>query len=502
MLKRIASMLVAIATVLSLIGAEPVRADETLMPDTPEFELKVSDDESLITLTIAKTLNADGYRIYAKEPGSTKYRSVATIKKNGKKARTYTYSPFNPGKYSFSVKAYLKDGKTKVWSNVSARKKITIKSDIFSRVPVGIRFAEDVCTKFVCGSDEPGGSDRNRYKPEYECDEGLENATIRLFIVKSDGTRAEKSPFNYDETEINVGAIELGDCYAVLYAFKKSADAGLRNPIARSEKLKLSSVDENGNSKIKYADITFRDGYAYFGTAPTEQITDKTLKSKIIDAYKDGGAVDHGILTYKEERYTYDSQVGVGPFKFVPMEWRILEKTDEYALLMNNCIIGGGGYDGYKEAKTTTWKTSCLYYMLNRYNDYEKSERTYEPLWAGMDDRVLLDMDICGQETKVGIPSIDMLTDKTYGFSTSLAADKNRIVTPSSHYELNTNHNATRNGLKLYGMYWVANEKPGEVICVDRNGEILVGKFECNVYEIGVVNVIKVDLTSCNVFEE
>ena len=143
------------------------------------------------------------------------------------------------------------------------------------------------------------------------------------------------------------------------------------------------------------------------------------------------------------------------------------------------------------------------YRMLNRYNDYPKDERTFDPLLLlGDAQRTLMDMDICGVKTKVGIPTLEMLTSKTYGFSGLKSADKSRIVSPSKFYDIVTNHNATRHGLKLFGCYWVANEKAGETICVDQNGKILVGEFDCNVYEIGVVNVIKVDLKLCNIINK
>ena len=493
-LRRIMILLLAFVTVLSSLNLQSAHAAGSVTPDVPEFDLQVSEDESTFTFTISKTLNADGYRIYAKEPGSTKYRTIATIKKNGNKVRTYTYSPFNPGKYTFRIKAYHKNGKAKIWSNVSATKKVTVRSDILSRVPVGIRFAENICTEFKSDLEAPGGSDRYKYKLEYEVDKGLEDAVIRLFIINADGTRTNDAPFTYDETQASVGFSQLGECYAVLYAFSKSADVNFRNPLARSEKIKLKAVDEHGNTAEKYADITFRNGYAYFGTAPTELITDKALKTKILAATR-----DHEYYLYNGDAYRYDAKDDFGPFKYVPAEWRILEQTDDYVLLMNNVIIGGGGYDGYLETKTTTWKTSCLYYMLNRSNEYKKSEKTFGPLLM-IDERVLLEMDICGQKTKVGIPTLEMLTNKAYGFSTSTAADKSRIVPPSKNYEVVTNHKATKHGLSVYGVYWAANEKPGETVCVDQNGKILVGEFDCNVYEIGVVNVIKVDLAHCNVF--
>ena len=494
-IRRIMSLLVTFIIAFLSFNVDPAQAAAKVTPAAPEFKLTVSDDESVFTFTISKTQDADGYRIYAKEPGSTKYRTVATIKKNGKKARTYTYSPFNPGKYTFRIKAYHKNGKKKAWSKVSATKTVTVKSDILSRVPVGIRFADDIRTDFKLDPEEHGGSDKNKYTLEYVCDEGLENAEVRLFIINSDGTRAVDPPFTYNDREASVGAYCMGECYAVLYAFAKESDVNFRNPLARSEKIKLRAMDENGNTSVKYADITFKDGYAYFGTAPTELVTDKALKSKILAV-----TPDHGHYLYNGDDYTYDSQDDIGPFKCVPAEWRILEQTEDYVLLMNNCIICGGGYDGWREAKTTTWATSCLYYMLNRSNDYTKEERTFWPQLDIPSERVLLDMDICGVKTRIGIPTLEMLTNAAYGFSTSTAADKNRIVAPSKNYDIVTNHNATRHGLKLYGCYWAANEKAGQTVCVDQNGKILVGEFDCNVYELGVVNVIKVDLKSCNVY--
>ncbi len=491
-MRRIMAILVSLVIVILSFNTESAHAAESKAPAVPEFGLKVSDDESVFTFTISKTQNADGYRIYAKEPGSTKYRTVATIKKNGNSVRTYTYSPFNPGKYTFRIKAYSKNGKKKVWSKVSATQTVTVKSDILSRVPVKIRFAKGTRTEIVAGSSEPGGTDQNRYVFEYECDEGLEKTEIRLFIVNSDGTRAKESPFLYYEKELSIGAFSLGECYAVLYAFGSDADVDFRNPLARSEKIKLSCMDKDGNTSIKYNDITFKDGLAYYGLAPTEYITDEALKTKLKAAPK-----DHDIILYNGDRYRWDD---VGPFKYVPAEWRILEQTEDYVLLMRNSISDGGGYDGWREAKTTTWATSCMYYMLNRSHEYTKEEKTFCPMLDLGDERSLIEIDILGTKCKMGIPTVEMLTNSAYGFSTSTAADSKRIVTPAKNYELTVKHNATRPGYKLYGMYWVANEKAGQTICVDQKGKIVYGPFEPNVYEVGVVEVIKVNLKACNVY--
>ena len=420
--------ILSLILVIAILHDAPALAAETITPDTPEFSIEVSEHEELFTFTIQKTANADGYRIYAKEPGSKKYRIIATIKKSGKAERTYTYSPFNLGKYSFKIKAYHKNGGKKTWSKASSVVKIYVKNDIFSRVPVGIRFAEDTQTEFRCGGDSIGETEDNPYTFEYECDEKYKDAEIRLFIVSGDGMRLDDQPFLIDGCEKTLVATRMGEAYAVLYAFGKSTDVNLRNPLARSEKILLKSMDENGNTappEPKYADITFKDGYAYFGYAPVEYVSDKNLKAKILAT-----PADMSEHEYNGDRYFYDAKDDLGPFKYVPAEWRVLKKTDDYALLMSNYIINGGGYDGYQETKTTTWKTSCLYYMLNDSHNYTKSEKTFGSKLE-VSDRVLMEMDICGQKTKLGIPTVEMLTNKKYGFSTSKSADKNRIVEPS-----------------------------------------------------------------------
>ncbi|MCR5324084.1 MAG: glycoside hydrolase family 11 protein [Lachnospiraceae bacterium] len=87
---------------------------EIQKPARPVVHANVSDEGS-ITITIDKTENASGYRIYVKEPGSKKYRKLKTIKKYGGKVRIYTYEPQAKGKYYFKVKAYTKIAGKVVW---------------------------------------------------------------------------------------------------------------------------------------------------------------------------------------------------------------------------------------------------------------------------------------------------------------------------------------------------------------------------------------------------
>nr|MCR5638822.1 hypothetical protein [Lachnospiraceae bacterium] len=323
----------------------------------------------------------------------------------------------------------------------------------------------------------------------------LKDAVIKLRLVDKDGNLVSEAPANVDPNECTLFVSRLGTFYIALFAYKNEDDAeNHRNPIAMSEILQIKSVNEKGETGeevVTYADITFKNGYAYFGEAPLEFVTDKALTAKIA-----ASPHDHEVYEYNGERYTYDSKDVKGAFKYVPIEWRVLKKTDKYALLMTNSIIKGGGYDGFAERNTTTWKNSCLYYMLNDRNNYKKSEITYSPV-TDICDRVLITMKLGGVETKIGIPTVDLLTKAEYGFSTSKDADKNRIVKPSVYYSKTTNNN-----VGSYANYWVVNKTAGKAITVDKNGKINEGTYKCNVYEIGTVLVVKVNLELCNVIEK
>ena len=88
--------------------------------------VKASEADGRIKITIDKTKNASGYRVYVKAPGSKKYKKLKTVAKNGKKVRTYTFAPVQSGKYSFKVKAYKKTDGKKVWGDTSKAVQIVI----------------------------------------------------------------------------------------------------------------------------------------------------------------------------------------------------------------------------------------------------------------------------------------------------------------------------------------------------------------------------------------
>ena len=507
MKKRLFCILMLLVMTVSVLAvtAEPAQAASKTASGTtlaaPKITVTVSEELESAQIKIAKTKNADGYRIYVSEPDNQPFRKIASVKKNGKKVRKYTYTEHKVGTYKIKVKAYATVNGKKITSAYSETVKFDLAPNFLKKFPVGIRFVGDPKTEFRLGGKGKGETDKKPYNFEYEVDEEYKDAYVVPRTLAEDGTEAYGACFGVTDKG-GIYANRMGEAYLALFAFERQEDAyDINNAVAVSEKIKLRSVNEEGKTglePIKYADITFKKGFAYFGEAASELVKDTTLANKIV---KEGDYDGYGHIVYKDVEYSYDAQDKKGPFRTVPIEWRILEKTDEYALLMTNSILDGGGYDGFDDRKTTQWKTSCMYYGLNSQNGYPKKEKSYTTD-TRMNDRVLMEMKIGGVKCKRAIPTIEVLTNEKYGFSTSWDADKNRIVEPSDHYDQCTNHRATRNGFSIYGPYWVVNEKTGQTVIVDTTGKIWEGKLDCNVYEIGCVQMIKVDLTLCNVYEE
>ena len=465
----------------------------TEKPAKPDISLQSTVSGDGVKVVIGKTKNADGYRIYMKAPGESKYKKIKSLSKSGEAKRSYTKKSLAAGEYSFKVKAYRKiDGQT-VWGSYSTVKKITLQTQPGDIAEL-IHFIDPADT-FVVGGKKPGEREDNLYTYKFEYDESLKDAVFRLKCVDSEGKITGEDCGALQQEEYRFGANRMGTGYLRIFAYANDDDAQSgNNPLAVSEILKIRCTNaegKTGDEPETYADITFKDGYAYFGKAPTQLITDTSLKSKIIST-----SPDHGVYTYQDERYTYDEQDNRGPFKYVDMKWRVLERTDEYALLMSDSIISGGGYDGYGFRSTSTWKDCCLRYMLERSNSYTGKELTYLSV-IEICERVLVPMNIGGVETKVAVPTKDMLTNTKYGFTKSTDACEARIVKPSDYYRINTNNKAGS-----YGKYWLVNETAGTMITVDGSGKISTGAYNCAVYEIGVVPVIKVDLVHCNVFNK
>lgn len=481
--KSIFGVLVILSLLVMLFPVHPAAAKSTVVkPAKPVISAKVTSAGNAIKITINKTADAEGYRIYMKGPAATKYKLIKTLKSDGTAKRSYTKKKLTDGVYSFKVKAYrVIDGK-KVYGSTGKAVTVTLNR---------ITFVNPV-TSFWADGEENGARNRQPYIFELKYPDELKDSIFLLKSVSSDGSPAADAGARMYERELGVEATRIGTIYVRAYAYACEDDARTgSNPVAMSEILKIRFTNEEGKTGEEppvYADITFKNGYAYFGEAPLEVITDSKEISKII-AQKN----DHGIYTYNGERYTYDDHRKTEAFKYVPIEWRILERTDEYVLLMSNSIINGGGYDGWDARSTSMWKTSCLRPLLNRTPNFTGIEHTYMDI-MDLPQRVLLPVKAGGVEDLVSLPTTELLTNSEYGFSNSTKADKKRIVKPSEYYRINTN-----NKVSSYASYWTINKSAGKMITVDTTGKICNDAFKCSVYEIGVVPVIKVDLVHCNV---
>ncbi len=117
--KALAVILAAVMLIGMLPDSAPVSVSAAEKPGTPKLSVKVSKDGSTAIITIGKTKNAEGYRIYVKEPGSKKYVKNSTWKQDGTSKRTYRIKGLGVGESSIRVKAFSKDGKKTIWSNYS-----------------------------------------------------------------------------------------------------------------------------------------------------------------------------------------------------------------------------------------------------------------------------------------------------------------------------------------------------------------------------------------------
>ena len=132
-MKRIRFIIAALLTLaltvgmFAALGGEKAQA-ATKKPAKAKVTAKANDDGTSVTLTIAKTKNAQGYKIMVKNPGAKKFTKLATLKEDGTAKRTYTAEKLTEDEYQFKVRAYLKDGNKTVWGKYSKVAKVTVKA--------------------------------------------------------------------------------------------------------------------------------------------------------------------------------------------------------------------------------------------------------------------------------------------------------------------------------------------------------------------------------------
>ncbi|MBR4342758.1 MAG: hypothetical protein IKP88_08635 [Lachnospiraceae bacterium] len=99
-------------------------------PTQPIISATQKNDQ--IILSIDEAYNADGYIVYAKVPGKKKYKKIKTITEKGEKHYTCIIKKIKKGTYSFKVKAYRYVNGTKILSDYSKAKKISISEKTFA----------------------------------------------------------------------------------------------------------------------------------------------------------------------------------------------------------------------------------------------------------------------------------------------------------------------------------------------------------------------------------
>ncbi len=127
---------------MARIGAE---AKTSSKPGRPVISIEAVKNDTAVKVTISGTKGADGYRIYMKAEGDSKYTKVKTIKKDGTKSRSATITRLAAGTYSFKVKAYSKASGKTVWSSYSKAVTLTLGK---TADPVGMGLDEFIAANY------------------------------------------------------------------------------------------------------------------------------------------------------------------------------------------------------------------------------------------------------------------------------------------------------------------------------------------------------------------
>lgn len=114
-MKKVKNLIVFVLSVVIAIGViTPISTNAaSVKVGKPSVTAKVKEDS--VALTIGKTDNAEGFRIYVKAPGEKKYQKVKTLSENGTKERSYTYKVKKSGEYVFKVRGYNNSTGKTIW---------------------------------------------------------------------------------------------------------------------------------------------------------------------------------------------------------------------------------------------------------------------------------------------------------------------------------------------------------------------------------------------------
>lgn len=124
---NVSRLMTALALIFCMLVVIPEKATQgATKPAKPVIALEQGQDGASVKVTIKKTERADGYLIYMKSDTATKYKKVKALKKSGNAERSYTIKNLSEGKYSFKVRAYVKEDGKAVKGAYSKAKSITL----------------------------------------------------------------------------------------------------------------------------------------------------------------------------------------------------------------------------------------------------------------------------------------------------------------------------------------------------------------------------------------
>ena len=124
--KAMSLLLVAVMVIGIVAGLGCERVSAATKPEKPVIKLSETDEYGEVLVTIEKTSNADGYRIFYKAEGDKSYTKLCELTKDGTKKRSYIAKNLESGTYSFRARAYSKKSGKKVWGSFSKVVKIEV----------------------------------------------------------------------------------------------------------------------------------------------------------------------------------------------------------------------------------------------------------------------------------------------------------------------------------------------------------------------------------------
>ncbi|MBP5159963.1 MAG: hypothetical protein ILP10_06645 [Lachnospiraceae bacterium] len=110
------------------ISLDPKASAEKIVPDVPAISATPTSDGRGITVRTSETFDADGFEIYLKRPGASKFELAATIDKDGKTSRGITLKGLDPGRYSVKVRAYRDNKKKRVYGAFAKKVRVKLES--------------------------------------------------------------------------------------------------------------------------------------------------------------------------------------------------------------------------------------------------------------------------------------------------------------------------------------------------------------------------------------